>query len=231
MGSDKLFKKRTKARKIREQNTRKQRSETWLIVCEGEKTEPNYFEQAVKHINEKLNSEEHIKIKIVGSGFNTKSLVNSAISLQQIVDKHIRKASIPYGKTFVVFDKDDFSNDEFDNAVRMCEQESFIPLWSNEAFELWFLLHFNNIQTYIPRVDYSKKLNQYFKKKGLTYKYKKNDKDIYNKLINYGSIESARKYAYNNLCNNKDNPPSQSFSCTSVYKFFDAVDERLEELK
>lgn len=40
MGSDDLFKKRKLRRKLAEKNVAADR---FLIVCEGEKTEPNYF--------------------------------------------------------------------------------------------------------------------------------------------------------------------------------------------
>ncbi|WP_407918897.1 RloB domain-containing protein [Fusobacterium necrogenes] len=36
--------------------------------------------------------------------------------------------------------------------------------WSNEAIELWFLLHFEFISTGISREQYIGKLNFYFKK-------------------------------------------------------------------
>lgn len=42
MGDD-LFRKCGKARHERKSKELKTRAETWLIVCEGEKTEPNYF--------------------------------------------------------------------------------------------------------------------------------------------------------------------------------------------
>ena len=65
----------------------------------------------------------------------------------------------------------------------------------------------------------------------MEYKYKKNDKTIYSKLIKYGSLEEAKNRARNIYLKNKENTPSNSESCTTVYKFFDEIDLRLEELK
>ncbi|MBZ4647442.1 MAG: RloB protein, partial [Clostridia bacterium] len=44
MGSDDLFKKRKGAKKKRKESIRERAPYRYLIVCEGGKTEPNYFE-------------------------------------------------------------------------------------------------------------------------------------------------------------------------------------------
>ena len=75
------------------------------------------------------------------------------------------------------------------------------------------------------------KINEAFKNKGFDYKYKKNDKDIYDYLINYGSLEAARKSAMKLIKIHCNDSPANSESCTTVNKFFDVIDERLDELK
>ena len=229
MGSDNLYIRRTQERKKRTENTIKQKSSTWLIVCEGTKTEPNYFEKAVEEINKKIDDEYKLKVKIVGKGINTTSLVK-ATNLQIKIDKY-NTSVVPYGKIFVVFDKDSFDSKEFDKAIKMCEDNGYIPLWSNQAIEFWFLLHFHYICSKMNRTEYAKKLNEYFKEKGLNYKYKKNDDNIYYLLCKYGSLSVARKNAKKISDVHNNDKPSQSESCTYMYKFFDEVDERLEELK
>ncbi len=160
---------------------------------------------------------------------NTKSLVKAA-DLQIEIDKYSYN-EIPYGKIFVVFDKDSFDADDFDEAIKMCENNGYIPLWSNQAIEFWFLLHFNYIFSKMNRTEYAKKINEYFKKKGLNYKYKKNDKEIYNLLCKYGSLEKAKTNAKKIMKEFQGEKPSLSESCTNVYKFFDEIDSRLKELK
>ena len=81
MGNDKLFSKRREERKKRKENVEKQRSSNWLVVCEGEQTEPNYFKGAVDAINEGLEDNYKLKVKIVGKGMNTISLVKSVEDL------------------------------------------------------------------------------------------------------------------------------------------------------
>lgn len=137
---------------------------------------------------------------------------------------------IPYGKIFVVFDKDSFSDDEFNKAINMCNKNGFIPLWSNEAIEFWFLIHFNYIDVHLSRTSYAEKINESFKNCGFKYKYKKNDKEIYKKLNKYGSQDFAIKNARRRIIENCNNSPAKSYSCTKIYDFFDEIDERLQDL-
>ena len=67
-----------------------------LIVCEGEKTEPNYFE-AIKAVLEKGTAEIHI----TGEGKNTLSLVEDAIAKRN----RKRETDRPYDQVWVVFDQ------------------------------------------------------------------------------------------------------------------------------
>ncbi|MBE6160232.1 MAG: RloB domain-containing protein [Lactobacillales bacterium] len=230
MGSDNFFNKHREERRKRKENVERQRSSNWLVVCEGAQTEPNYFRGAVSAINEGLEDKYKLKVKIVGKGMNTISLVKSVEDLLNDIDEY-KTSTIPYGKIFVVFDKDSFSPESFDKAVSMCEKNGYIPLWSNQAIEYWFLLHFNYIEARMDRTLYESKINEYFKIAGLKYKYRKNDEEIYSKLSKYGSLGQARKNASRIHLNHDKDTPSNSESCTTVYKFFEEVDERLKELE
>lgn len=230
MGKDNLFNKRREEREKRRENILNQRPSNWLIVCEGAQTEPNYFKGAVNAINKNIEEKNKLKVKIVGMGKNTISLVRSVEDIQNDIDEY-QKAIVPYGKIFVVFDKDSFRDETFNMAIKMCYDNGYIPLWSNQAIEYWFLLHFNYIDSKMDRTMYKEKINQYFSDSGLKYKYHKNDKDIYDKLCAYGSLEEAIKRAKRIHLNHMNDTPSKSESCTTVYRFFDEVDERLDELK
>ena len=163
-------------------------------------------------------------------GMNTTSLVKSTQDILNEIDEY-KISTIPYGKIFVVFDKDSFSSESFNKAIEMCERNGYIPLWSNQAIEYWFLLYFNYIDTGMDRKSYESKLNEYFKAKGSKYRYRKNDEKIFHRLTKYGSLEKARKNAYRIHLNHSKDKPSDSESCTTVYRFFDEVDKRLKELE
>lgn len=114
----------------------------YLIVCEGEETEPNYFE-AIKRI---LPPAMISRVSITGTGRNTRSLVDYT---QKLVDLRHKSDLPPYYKIWVVFDRDSFDPSDFDNAISMIESKSsasekWQAAWSNEAFELWYILHFRS---------------------------------------------------------------------------------------
>jgi hypothetical protein len=117
-----------------------------LIVCEGENTEPSYFNQF------RITS---AKVKSVGEGYNTVSLVNRALDLAQQGN---------YDKVWCVFDKDDFKDDYFNSAIQIAEASNFGVAYSNQSFEYWLILHFNDHQGGgMHRYDYNDKINELLK--------------------------------------------------------------------
>ena len=223
MGSDDLFNKRREERKIRQINVLKQKSSNWLIVCEGTKTEPNYFKEVINRINKLLDKENQFRVKIVGKGVGTRALLDTTIDI-------VSNELIPYGNVFVVFDKDDFTKEDFDKTIKICERKGYIPLWSNQAIEFWFLLHFYYIDTKMDRKLYATKINEYLNNKGFKYKYQKNDSNFFNILNKYGSLDMAIKNAYKIFKIHQNELPSDSESCTTVYRFFEEIIKRLNEI-
>lgn len=223
---------RAKARTLRKENALRIKPSTWLIVCEGIETEKNYFSKAIEYFNNDIDSEYRIRCKIEGKGMNTVSLVKATDNIINYIDK-CNTTPVPYGKIFVVFDKDDFSEADFNEAVRMCNERGYIPLWSNEAIEVWFLLYFSDVTPNMSRKEYIDKLNEWFKKYKLGITYKKNDLNIFANLMKYGkhdlAVQRARKIMNSYIAGGIS--PSLCSSCTNVFKFFDEIDKRIEELK
>lgn len=220
MGSEDLAKRRKNERTTRISKEQELRAETWLIVCEGTKTEPKYFTGLLDYVN--TLTDKKIKFKVVGTGRNTESLVNSVDDLFNFTDKEISIKKIKYGKTFIVFDKDDFTKSAFNNAVRMCIRKGYVSLWSNECIELWFLLHFDYLESAISRKEYFKKLT-----KKLKVEYKKNV-DNFSLLGKLEKIPKAYKYAKKlgeNL--NCEAEPADRKPCTMLYKIIDEIEEYL----
>lgn len=149
---------------------RKDKTRRWfLIVCEGEKTEPNYFKKFP--VNTRV-----INLDIRGEGKNTRSLVDKAIEL---------KNSSEYDESnrfWCVFDRDingRNSNDaqNFNAAMTLAKNNGIKVAYSNDAFELWYLLHFHFYNTGISRKDYQNMLTQL-----IGHEYKKNSETIYEEL-------------------------------------------------
>jgi len=172
----------------RNESKRKQYSFIYIFT-EGEKTEPIYLKSKKNEIEKEIRR-KNIKIEIKGKGYNTKSLVDFALDFAEE-----EKIDLKTDECWVVFDKDDFNKD-FDNAIRKAEVNGLKVAYSNEAFELWFLLHFNFMGSAIGRKDYNDKLTENFRK--LTgnkeYKYNKTT-DVYLLIKNkeLSAIKNAKK--------------------------------------
>lgn len=136
---------------------------TILIVCEGERTEPNYFKSFRVTPN---------VIDVRGIGANTLSLVRRTIV--------IRDDDGPFDQTWCVFDRDSFPAADFNEAIRLAAASDIHVAYTNEAFELWYLLHFNFHTAAYHRSRYSSMLSQ---RSRLGHPYEKNSTDMYNELL------------------------------------------------
>ena len=116
----------------RKKNIRNKRK-YYLIVCEGEATEPNYFEGLKQDLPKGILTA--YQIDIAGTGRNTQSLIDEAIRLQRAYEKNTTRK---LDKLWVVFDKDSFSAQDFNGAIQRCLNSDIGCAWSNEAFELWY---------------------------------------------------------------------------------------------
>jgi len=133
-----------------------------LIVCEGTKTEPQYFKQF---------RVPGLKIQVEGTGKNTVSLVEHALQYRKDHEEE------NYDQVWCVFDKDDFPVADFEKAIRLARKNKMCVAYSNQAFELWYILHFEYLNTSMDQKSYIKKLNDY-----LETEYKKNDDHMYHRL-------------------------------------------------
>lgn len=171
----------------------------FLIVCEGEKTEPNYFRALIDDCKsqndgakiDKQRTIVSIVAKIGAGAVGTGNLVNKAKKLK---DEYKRKNQIHFDRVWLVFDKDDFK--DFNKAIENAKKEKMNCAWSNGAFELWFLLHFQNGFEGKCK-DYVNKIESILKKKlkKTDFSYEKNDKDFYQILQEHGDEEQAIKRA------------------------------------
>ena len=134
-------------RTVRRKTGQRPRNTSFLIICEGANTEPEYFRAF------RLAS---ASIKVMGKGMGTTPLVQEAISIRQY-EEHLGKI---YDQYWVVFDKDDYSEDDFNGAIRLAFKGGFQVAYSNQAFEYWLLLHFNLYQGTIPRAKYADMLGK-----------------------------------------------------------------------
>lgn len=109
--------------------------QTFLIVCEGEKTEPNYFRRF--RVPKKV-------VDVRGLGDSTLSLVERTIGLMQDQE---------YNQVWCVFDRDSFPAVRFNAAIEKARANDVRVAYSNEAFEIWYLLHFHYYDTALTRAQ------------------------------------------------------------------------------
>ena len=175
-----------KASKKRKENVR-EKLVRFLLVCEGTKTEPHYFEALIKNYISTVR-----EVTIEGEGRATVALVDRTLEIKQELE---RKNAMSFDRVWVVFDKDDF--DDFNDAIKKANKLGFHSAWTNEAFELWYYLHFEYLDTGIGRADYIKKLEEAFKEKlgDSHFEYKKGNPDIYSLLQQYGREDLAKRFA------------------------------------
>jgi hypothetical protein len=165
----------------------------YLIVCEGEKTEPNYFQGLKDDLPKGVLT--YYQIDIEGTGRNTQSLVDEALRLQKLYEQENNR---PIDRLWVVFDRDSFSANDFNNAVLRCQNSKpeIGCAWSNEAFELWYLLHFHYYNHAMSRKDYQNAIEANLKPAiGDNYRYLKNSKEMYALLKEHGNLDDAIRNA------------------------------------
>jgi hypothetical protein len=184
----------------------------FLIVCEGERTEPIYFEYLRRFLPKNLLE----TIKIIGQGDNTINIVRKAI------EERDARATDPvkphFDEVWAIFDKDDFPNDRSDNAVSLANQNGIENGSPNQAFELWYVLHFQFLQTAIRREAYFSILT-----KILGFKYEKNNSKVVEELFKKSRVRQAIKWAEELEKMHEGKTPSASCPSTNVYKLVDRL--------
>lgn len=235
MGTHNDFKKRRTARKERRAGTREPAVDSFLIVAEGEKTEPQYFEGLKRAVLGKRKGNVDVRtvsageesrasgaeidddaprIDVKGMGMGTVRLVNEAASIAS-------SAGINYQQVWVVFDRDDF--EDFDEAIRLAESYGFEVAWTNQSFEYWLCLHFEYCDSRLDRSQWVDKIDGIFRRRGVRAEgYRKNLPDLY-ELMQKGSEDSAIRYAKRRRSECRGKVASKRDPCTTVDRLVEAV--------
>lgn len=140
MGTDNLHHKR-KPKSVDESRRRKPVRASYdkvLIVCEGSKAEPLYFQELVDHYE--IHS---ANVRISGDcGSDPVSVVKHGIQLYQAEKQ---SASGPFDRVYCVFDRDAHANYRQANEIvgGVKPKGVFFATPSVPCFEYWLLLHFD----------------------------------------------------------------------------------------
>lgn len=126
-----------------------------LIVCEGEKSEPNYLEWLRE--NWRVNAD----VEIIGKCGDPQCVVERAIQ-----EKTSRKRDNTPDLTYAIFDRDSFDVERINKAYSLAKKNNIDIAFSNESFEIWYLLHFIYFETSFDRNMLCLKLTEHM---GRTY--------------------------------------------------------------
>ena len=178
---------------------RRELAQSFLIVCEGSKTEPEYFEafQVPRDV---------VRVQVIGRGGDPIQIVDAAVKHQ----KQAQKNGIPFDQVWCVFDRDDVNEDRFNQALSDAARRGFRVAYTNQAFELWYLLHFDYHNTGIDRSTYKLRLTA-----KLGYTYRKNDPGMYATLA--GRQKTAISFAVKLLDEYDPADPANDNPSTTVH--------------
>ena len=187
---DNAHKKRFEREETKRRQDIRPKRRFYLIVCEGTKTEPNYFEGLKKNLPPGVI--DLVDLEVYGIGRDPSSVVSEAHKERQ----RLAKIGRTIDEVWAVFDRDNFPEQNFNNAISKGQKVDVQCAWTNESFELWYLLHFRFFQHGMPRDDYKGLLERELSQKsGQPYTYRKNSPDMFLLLKKHGNIEQAIAWA------------------------------------
>ena len=199
-----------------------------LIVSEGEKTEPLYFNGLRNYINNKYGKygdgiQNKPIIQTEGEGKSTVNLVREAQKLE-------KRGNRKYNQVWIVFDKDDFS--DFDDAIRLAESLGYHAAWNNRSFEYWIFLHFHFSDSQLDQSGWTEKISIILKDQKIdSIGYKMFYAEVFEVVTQNGGLKRAVKHAQMREQACKGNKiASQCNPCTMVHHLIQELAPYLSEL-
>lgn len=180
-----------------------------LIVCEGEKTEFNYFDKFIRKC--KLRG-QRVEVKVIDVRMNTaKELIMFLRNMREE----------PSDELWAVFDKDGYTRHP--DAFNMAKANNIRIAFSSISFEYWILLHFEYTTRPFGRAD---EVINHLKNKGYI-DYEKNDRTTYGKIKDKTPVAvthavRVRKYQH------QANPDSKIYEMnpyTNVDELLDSINK------
>jgi hypothetical protein len=179
------------------------------IVSEGSKTEPLYFKEI--RAAYRLNT-ANVEVQPSALGTEPLQVVQYARDLFEKGDSHRRITKRAFEQVYAVFDRDDHKTyyqaldlaRSLDGKLRSDEKQPvvFRAVTSIPSFELWLLLHFEDIQHWLHRDDVMRRLKKHISD------YEKGSDDCFKKTRNTLDVarERARRLAQRRMSTIFDTP-------------------------
>lgn len=190
-----------------------------LIACDGRETEPNYFdglrrEQAVQ---------DAFYVKVVpGDGKTPLSAIGKAIAAVETAER--RGPSFAYDEVWCVLDVEQAGeNPQLEEARGLARENGFHIAWSNPAFEVWILAHFDRTATPFSNCGkVRERLNKHWQRE-FGRKYEKNDRDLYRRIQDRTAtaIDNAKCVREHDFQDKQDT--ARCNSSTEVYRLVERL--------
>lgn len=220
------FDNRRKERASRRYGFKEPKANSFLIVSEGEETEPIYFNSFGRLIKDTVGGNiETVKIPyltVEGKGRSTTQLLSE-------VERIVSKSRIIYQYVWVLFDKDQF--DDFDEAIALGKEKGYCIAWSNYCFEYWLTLHFNYSDSALNSSALQESLSKTYKKLGIADgKYLKNDPNVFKNVGGVEGVKTAVKNAKKRMSKfDVSTSPALFNPGTKVYELAEKLLSYIEE--
>lgn len=196
-------------------NTKKKRIEEKkvLIALEDTKSSRFYFKKLVQDKN------------LAGDVIFAKHIGTDPNNVVAAIVSHLKsKSHHKYEKKWVVIDKDDYSKNQINGAIQRARGLGICVAISNEAYELWILLHFQAVTAHTNRVEINRKLNQIFTDEFKT-SYNKSSHDVYSLIIGRQdqAIHNSRLLVESYIRDNGAIDPFLDNPLTTIYQLVECL--------
>ena len=182
----------------------------YLILTNGEKTEPSYFNGFKKSLPQEM--QDNIQISVLHCELN---------NLENEIQR--KKANAQYSKTYIVLDKDRESEETLKKVKKIAKNNNCHIIFSAPCIEYWFLKHLN-INTTFQESQYLPASQQCITElKRHIRNYNKNDKDIYNTINFFGNEETAIKLAKEEFKPYKNKNLYDINNATNIYELIEEI--------
>jgi hypothetical protein len=160
MGADNQPKSRQEGRNLRRKAASRKSADRILIICEGSKTEPQYLDEIRQELRLPT---AHLYVIGAAEGNDPLNVVSYAEKLFLQGDPHRHIDRLAFDQIVVVFDRDDHAtyhaalnranqiNRSMKNDIKV--KVPFEVVASVPCFELWLLLHHEDVTTPIHRTE------------------------------------------------------------------------------
>jgi hypothetical protein len=156
-----------------------------IIFCEGS-TEENYLKYFSNIINQSKYNDVAVEINTAdGNAMTVLKYANDFLS------KEVNQRKYNNYEKYLIFDCDDPPNVQEVISMALSSENEYNLLISNPLFEIWLLMHFEEVSSTLGKRTIYKKMEDHLNLDDKTYAKHKNDSGIIRQIISTESVKSA----------------------------------------